>query len=243
MNIKCPICNSIELTSPILDLKMCQECGHLFKNVGIDKKTYENYASSSHTQITPIERTMVPVNMRMNFLIDFKKKGKLLEIGCGHKYFLDTAKRAGFDVEGTELSKILVAEIPYKMHLGNPSEIKQLDKYDIICAFHVLEHINDPVNELRVLTDHLNEDGVIIIEIPAMIFYDMDISPNMFYEALHTQYFNQVSIVKLLHRCGLEIIKQTSYWDGKIANTMICAVKDNDKLVEQKLNTIKTMAI
>ena len=181
--------------------------------------------------------------MRLKLLTAFKQNGKLLEIGCGHQNFLDVATDKGFECEGTELSKELQKLLPYTIHVGNPSELKdELKTYDAICAFHVLEHFNDPIKEVRALVELLNDDGVMILEFPGMFFYGLELHPNNFYEGLHTQYFNQVSLMIFLKRCGLKIVYQNNFWDGKIASALLCAIKETADFKTRKFEAINFMS-
>jgi len=86
--------------------------------------------------------------------------------------------------------------------------------------------MNNPLEEVRTLVEHLTDDGLMIFDIPGMFFYSLELYPNEFYQGLHTQYFNQISLMTFLKRCGLKIIFQNNFWDGTICTSLFCAVKD-----------------
>ena len=242
--MNCPVCESGVIKDFVIDLVICQNCNHIFKNIDVPKIAYENYRSSAHTKKSE-QHTInanLAANIRMNNIKMFKTSGKLLELGCGHKYFLDLAKQNTFEVEGTELSKAMIQEIDHKIHFGNPSEIEELGKYDVICGYHVLEHINNPIKEIRTLVEHLNDDGLMAFELPTMIFYDLDLNPSQFYEGVHTQYFNQISMNIFLKRCGLIPIYMTNYWGGKKTNTFIMAVKDTEDIAKYEHIVVQFLA-
>jgi len=243
MTTKCPVCDSTNTRPLIIDLATCGFCGHIFKAGIVKPEAYKSYVSSAQLKVNKraASNAKKVADMRLKFLQIFKDSGKLLELGCGHELFLNAANNAGFDVEGTELSKALIEQISHKIHYGNPSEIKELDKYDAVCMFHALEHINDPIKEIRILVEHMKTDGVMIIEIPSLLFFDYDISPNDFYEGLHTQYFGQMSLIIFLKRCGLYPIYQTTWWDGNVADTIICAVKDSSDIENHIQKSLKDL--
>jgi len=71
---------------------------HIFSNhILLQKNTYEDYKSTAHTKKTQeiVNKAKLWANIRANLLDAFGKKGTVLELGCGHKYFLDelTKKR------------------------------------------------------------------------------------------------------------------------------------------------------
>lgn len=235
----CPICNCKISREFIVDLQICTMCNHIFKIKKVKRETYEIYESSAHLKLNDIfvRNAMYSSKYRLKLLQTFKDSGKLLEIGSGHRYFLDEANKAGYEVEATELSKSMIEKIPeYKFYYGNPSEIDKLQMYDCIVGFHVLEHINDPIKELQELVIHLRPKGIMMFEIPFLSFYGTSITPDDIYEGLHTQYFNQISLIKMLDRVGLKILYQSTFWDSeKKHNTLFtCCRKEDFNLYRNK---------
>lgn len=236
---KCPICDNDGTINLVVDLNNCTSCNHIFKTKEIPSESYHNYRSSAHQKKTEqhIINAKQAANIRLNFIKSFKKSknaNKLLEIGCGHTYFLDAAQNDGFSVEGTELSKSMIKEIKHKLHYGNPSEIDVLGKYDVIAGFHVLEHLNNPIKELDVLVEHLDDDGIIVLEFPNLFFETNELNPKDFYEGLHTQYFNMTSFNIFIKRCGLKQVLQTSFYDSNIATTLVCLIKNTADITKYK---------
>jgi len=227
--LNCPICNSENTHLLIDDLRICYDCTHVFKNKHIKGEAYKGYVSSAHarTNQTHIDNCYRAVNGRFDVFKMFSKKGKTLEIGSGHRYFLDKLKKEGYEPEGTELSEVMAEEIPYKMRVGNPSELNDLPIYSNICAFHVIEHMNGPIKEIKCLIEHMKDDGLFIFEIPNLIFFGKELNFKYTYEHVHTQYFTQVSLMETLRICKLVPILQINTWQGNVCVSTICAVKNN----------------
>ena len=241
--MNCPICkgNTINYVN---DLLRCIRCLHIFKNELIDGGIYTNYLSSAHTKKTEehVKNAIISANYRINIITPYVKSGSLLELGSGHRYFLDVAKEKGFSVEGTELSRAMIEDIQdHKIHYGNPSEIKDLGMYDVICGFHVLEHMNNPVEELLILKSHLKENGIIVIEIPTMLFYGNVTSTKDFYQSAHTQYFGQYSIITMCDAIGMVPIMQINWFPKNIAYTIIVLTKDKSLQEENMWKTLNYM--
>jgi 2-polyprenyl-3-methyl-5-hydroxy-6-metoxy-1,4-benzoquinol methylase len=84
---------------------------------------------------------------------------RLLEIGCGLGYFLDCCFDVGFEVTGVEFSRSAAAHVRRKYRFdvleGALPDIDLGDqRFDVICAFDVVEHLYDPVGSLLKLAQH-----------------------------------------------------------------------------------------
>ena len=80
-----------------------------------------------------------------------RRSGRLLEIGCAGGFFLDEARRAGFDVAGIELNATMAEYARGK--LGLPvvcARIEDVDAnafsepFDVFVMMDVLEHVPEP---------------------------------------------------------------------------------------------------
>ena len=238
---KCPICGSENLEYSQNIFCICNACSHVFKNETVDSDIYRNYVSSAHMKRTPkhVENCNRAVNGRFKLFSIFAKKGKTLEVGCGHKYFLDKLKENGYEPEGTELSEALIREISHKIWYGNPSEIEELSVYSNICAFHVLEHMNEPIKEIRCLVEHLEEDGIFMLELPTLIMFGKELNMKGCYAREHVQYFTQTSLMEMFNICNLIPIIQINSWQGNSCVTTVCAVKKGKYVEKMKEKCIK----
>jgi hypothetical protein len=227
----CPACDFKKSEELFASLNVCDRCNHIFKNKRMEKKFYKDYISSAHNAFKPldIKRLEYITKYRINLVNAFCNSGKLLEIGCGNKYFLEKSSEQ-FEVEGVEVSEPLFKALSkkYEMHFGTPSELKDLDKYDAICGWNVFHLFNEPLLELRTMSLHLNENGYIFLEFPMLSFIGLDVDPTKFYKGEQTQYFNQTSLNIIAELSGLKIIYQTNYWESEhVSMTMVCLAKDN----------------
>ena len=91
----------------------------------------------------------------------------VLDFGCGGGWNLRPFKQAGAICNGIDYSYDLVEygiKKGYSLKQGGIGEIK--GKYDVIILSHVYEHFLNPINDLKEISNHLNDDGIIYIEVP-----------------------------------------------------------------------------
>ncbi len=103
-----------------------------------------------------------------------KPPGKFLEIGCSYGFFLETARQRGWDVAGIELSDEPAAHA--REQLGLPVTAGTLADfadgkaaaYDLIVAWHVLEHEPEPARLLAPAFRLLRSGGILGLRVPNM---------------------------------------------------------------------------
>lgn len=107
---------------------------------------------------------------RLRWLLADGPVRTLLEAGAAAGFFVETARTAGIEAEGVEVSP---AAAGYAIdRLGVPVrrgrfESATFDKsYDAVCAFHVLEHVEDPGTFLRAAFAATRPGGRLALEVP-----------------------------------------------------------------------------
>jgi len=97
--------------------------------------------------------------------------GHLLEIGCARGVFLDLARKAGYQVTGTEMNKdaVLYAQKNFNLNVCQESiETAQLENesVDVIVAFDVIEHLINPRLLIEKAHQILKPNGILVIGTP-----------------------------------------------------------------------------
>ena len=101
------------------------------------------------------------------------KSKKLLDVGAGTGDFLSFAKKQGFEVEGVEPSDKARQKADEKGVILRKELTKVPDStYDVITLWHVLEHLPNLVDQVKRISNLLNEKGILVIAVPNFHSWD-----------------------------------------------------------------------
>ena len=146
------------------------------------------------------------------FSQNIPKTAKILEIGCGNGVFRDQLENCGYVVDGCDLNLFALklanrgkGRLIYYNIFDLAPEL--IGKYDLIILMDVIEHIDNDVEFLRIAGKHLNDDGLVLINVPAYkyLFSKYDT------EAGHHRRYTKGKLNKVLEKSGFVPIK-TGYW-------------------------------
>lgn len=92
------------------------------------------------------------------------KPVSLLDIGCAMGILLEEGKKAGYRVQGMDISKDAVA---YCRKRGlSVSQSWPTSKFSVITAFEIIEHERDPLGMMRRVYKLLNKGGLAVVTTP-----------------------------------------------------------------------------
>ena len=146
-----------------------------------------------------------------NLLI--KEGQRVMEVGCGRGYFLSQLNKRGVKTLGLELNKEAIdyakqSGIVVLNKLIEEFSNEKPEKFDVVCAFQLLEHVWDVDSFLTHCIKLLKPNGLLIFAVPnndAFFFSQNKILPKN-----NTRYINQLQTLALNmppHHMGL--------WDKK----------------------------
>jgi len=96
--------------------------------------------------------------------------GRYLDVGCGSGGALGVARALGWRVAGIEMDDAAAAKarrFTDELHVGDVLTAPFAPgRFDVVTAFHVLEHVPDPVAAARRMLDWLAPGGLLIVEVP-----------------------------------------------------------------------------
>lgn len=151
-------------------LARCRSCSFVFsyRVPTLDEliEHYGNYGRNDY--LSPI--TVSRYNEILDFLEPYRKTNRLIDVGCGIGHFLEVAKKRGWEVYGTEFTREAIEICEAKgitMHEGalDPSNYDPAS-FDVIISIEVIEHINNPHEELNHFSTILRDGGAIYLTTP-----------------------------------------------------------------------------
>ncbi|MDO8498139.1 MAG: class I SAM-dependent methyltransferase [bacterium] len=194
----------------------CTNCGLLKtfpsqKNVFDPKQSKGELYDEQENRFTELFRPIVEAIKK------YTPGGSVLDVGCSTGILLALLKKEGFKVTGIEPNKEAYkrarSRLGKDMFEGTLADFQKThrSKFDCIIYNHVLEHIEDPIKEIKSAKNALKKGGVLVIGVPNrdnIIFF----LRKKYWEALlpdqHIWHFSSRDVVKIIEKLGLKVIHE-----------------------------------
>ena len=159
-----------------IGFKICMHCGFLTYDYEKDEELIRRYK---------MERNIINFNCiitanrklmyHRKFLKDLDLKNKkVLDYGCGIGLLLKMLKdERESKVLGIELNPIQRNYIKEEYNFPVDDKIP-IEQFDLICCYHVLEHLQYPDKKLKEFHERLNDDGHLYISVPENFSFNFD---------------------------------------------------------------------
>lgn len=213
---QCPVCHSAQL-NPLKEythahLVQCKDCGMVFSNEQPDQKTLVEFYSDGYD----LTRYYSPITeKRYKELLEefepYRNEGRLLDVGCGYGFFLQTSKEAGWDATGIEITDEAVKACTSKglrMHHGTlESAVFPNDHFDVIVLIETIEHVIEVDQLLKEIQRVLRPGGLVYLSTPnfnAINRYRLKEKYDVVQYPLHLSYFTPATLKRFFESNGFK---------------------------------------
>lgn len=243
-DLVCPCCGSSQPTQSDV-IQLCKQCRHRWRSDS-QEHMEAHYAAQSGRNALPQKYTKRKLEERYQALHDYLDNGMhVVEIGCAEGE-LGGLIKAEYNLHyaGVELSQDKhIASQVLDVVSEQPAQLPQ-NGYDLLLAFHVLEHIADLDQVITQWLSLLKPAAKLVIEVPNQsghpwIETDRNIE--------HCHQFDTASLLLLMRRHGLSVsLLQTGLFESPcypdsiriVATREISAAQRVERLVTALTNTI-----
>lgn len=223
----CWICGGEAHPDPAFDphnLSRCGACGFVFAAGRGDEDLAALYGDDyilryprDHDYATDEPQRRFEARRRVGLVRSFADGGRLLEVGAATGAFLAEARDRGFAPLGIEPS-----EAAAQHARGRGVEVVEgvledvaleAASFDAICAWHVLEHLQDPRAVLVRLRSALRPGGVLALEVPNIesVAARRELAGWWALDPLHhVAHYAPATLHRLVDGAGLEVLELTT---------------------------------
>jgi 2-polyprenyl-3-methyl-5-hydroxy-6-metoxy-1,4-benzoquinol methylase len=207
-------------------LARCVTCGMLMRRVLPAREELEEIYAPEYFEFSPenpvdgyanyvadAERHREAARRRLSLLDRFAHaRGKLLDVGAAAGFFVDEARRVGWDAEGVDVAAHLVEwgrrELAVPLRVADLSSVTGDETYGAVTMWDYIEHSLDPAGELARSNDLLATGGLV-----ALSTGDVDsLAARLFRSRWHLLtprhhnfFFSARTLTRLLDRCGFDV--------------------------------------
>ena len=237
----------------------CENCNFIFcKNIPLKEELRDFYSNGYEltTYLSPI--TIIRYNEILDGFEKYKTTGNLLDIGTGCGFFLEIARKRGWNAYGTELTDQALEHCESKGLKMFKGEIQDIDfgdlEFDIVISIEVIEHINNPIGYLTKTNEILRKGGLFYLTTPNFNSYSrfrLKEKYNVIEYPNHLCYYTKSTLKKLFTENGFKTdriqttgisLTRIRTSKGKSDQDFVSETSD-DEMVRYKIERNKTLRI
>lgn len=136
-----------------------------FRNARSAETGYDDYEADRYCILRTANRRLAAIEKYV------PARGRLLDVGCALGFFMEAAAHRGWLAEGIDISAHATSyareELGLDAHTGTLHTVPlEPGSFDVVTAWDVIEHVTDPVEELRAMRRLLRPGGLLVLSTP-----------------------------------------------------------------------------
>lgn len=210
-------------------VRCCADCGLAYTDLSVSDRSPTDAAYYPADYYGTAERYSRALASFLNMLVARRARllgplaaapeGRVLDIGCGQGYFLKYFADRGWRACGVEVSESAAYHARHVLGLdvrvGEGAQ-RQFDEgeFDVVCLWHVLEHVLQPAALLKEIRRLLKPGGRLLLAVPNFGSREAKFGKAGWFHLdvpRHTVHFTQAALSSLLNEAGWEIEKTTYF--------------------------------
>lgn len=209
LNHQCPGC---------FQIVKCRNCGLVYLNPRPGKEKLPQYYPDNYYLPPPPERapdgqTPEKTGILEKRILQYKRPGTILDIGCKCGAFLAGLKTPGWQAYGVEISPLAAqaarARHGLKVTTADFAETHfQNGQFEVVTLWQTLEHLRDPLATLREINRIIKPDGLLVISVPNIDSFQARIFKARWFHLdapRHLFHFSPRTIRILLAKAGFDL--------------------------------------
>jgi SAM-dependent methyltransferase len=210
-----------------VDTYLCRNCGTMWTNPRLDQDSLVRFYEEDYRPI------YVGNPQSSEFFFDEQiKHGKIIyqwissninltenftvfDIGCGAGGILIPFKEFGCATYGCDLGKDYLEKGKKEglfLEYGNEESLKKYSPAQLIILSHVLEHFPNPLKSLKSISQLLENNGYIYIELPGILSIHQTYGDILlFLQNAHLYHFTLSTLTFLMNEAGFSLVKGDEY--------------------------------
>lgn len=222
----CPMCSGKEMATEFkseagYDIVRCRDCRLVFTDARTAPPPSALYPpfeqSDTAAQRSARSALSLFTLQRAKLVEGAKASGRLLDYGAGAGGFARFMAGRGFEAVGLEPYSLgTTLEEPNLRLVRAPlAQVKEsLGKFDVITMWHVLEHLETPVQLLADLRSMLAPGGVLVVSVPNFASWQSEVFKGGWFHLdppRHLLQFEPSTLEDCLRRAGFSVSKQVPF--------------------------------
>lgn len=198
----------------------CLDCHLMYASPTVNAQDiYAMYAGmKDETYLSEETGRRLSARIMLKRLMQFKRGGRLLDIGCAAGLLLDEAAGLGWQTAGVELSRWAagIARSRFKLDVFNglmEEAAYPAGSFDAVVMSDIIEHLPDPRGTLNEVERILKPDGIICVSTPDVNSFASRLLKAKWWgvNLAHLFYFSRRVLKAMLNSAGFEVIAFRSH--------------------------------